>query len=149
MTSHIRTLATDSDQLRQRYDALRNRGLAEVDHQKHSCVGCQVIERNRNLCQNSKDSVEVCLKCCDTGKQPCGKLICHPTGAGFAIGFLPLPAEHRGGKLWAELDYWVRPYDPSRKPQSKPSKIPKRAAIKPPSKDAPKTRARLSTTPAV
>jgi hypothetical protein len=84
------------------------------------CFGCQVIEKNASICEHEEDIFTACSICVHTGKQPCARLMEHPSSKGsYFIGFLPLPPKLREGTAWHRMDYWVRPGAPKGVPKKK------------------------------
>lgn len=74
---------------------------------KHSCFGCAVLSRDREMCSNDESGRTACDECVRRHRL-CGQMCCGPPGTGLAYGFLPLPDEWREGLDCTMLQWYVR-----------------------------------------
>ncbi|KAJ4333406.1 hypothetical protein N0V95_009432 [Ascochyta clinopodiicola] len=99
---------TKSGNIQSLYRRAIERGMDEIQHEKHSCFGCQVLSHSRRLCSNKDSNTTACQECVRLGR-PCGQLIVNPeiaSGEEYAVGFLPLPAEERENVGVTYLAHW-------------------------------------------
>ncbi|KAH3970328.1 hypothetical protein HBH70_209890 [Parastagonospora nodorum] len=106
---------------------LAGRGQKEVTSNAPVCVQCDITLRNRRQCtytlgKTVPDTNAVCDKCLDD-QYPCRRLKDHPSGIGYAVGFVPVPSGYRLASVaWDELAYWIRQQDDWKKLNPKPPK---------------------------
>jgi hypothetical protein len=109
--------AVERKQAKTKFQRLIKRGDGEVTDNSPSCIECDCTQRNRRYCTHTRgcetpSTKQACDKCLDD-KRPCGRLIFHPNGTGYAIGYSPVPPEHRPtATVWTDLAYWVRQVEP-------------------------------------
>ncbi|KAH7411662.1 hypothetical protein DE146DRAFT_627715 [Phaeosphaeria sp. MPI-PUGE-AT-0046c] len=91
------------------------------------------MQRNHWICtytygRTTPHTKEACNKCLDR-QTPCGRLIAHPSGTGFAIGFVPVPATHHPvATTWTDLAFWARQVEDWQKLATKPLLVVKQPA---------------------
>jgi hypothetical protein len=107
------TQAVNTKAAKEKYARLTGRGQKEVSSLSPACIECDCTHRNRRICtytlgKTTPDTKQACDKCLDD-KHPCGRLIDHPSGTGFTLGFVPVPEQYRPSTAdWTDLAHWVR-----------------------------------------
>lgn len=82
-----------------------HKGKSPVDN---TCVRCRDKGKATHCTNASKTNFFACNDCVKAGETPCGTLIAHPDQAdSFAVGYYPLPTEHRKSSNVGHIDFWV------------------------------------------